>query len=67
MFVITSYSIHYTKLYDLLGSLWLIIGICMTELHLREERPPMGSSRSPATTRRLTAALVIACASYNFV
>jgi len=48
----------------LLGSLWLIIGICMTELHLREERPPMGSSRSPAATRRLTAALVIACAAF---
>jgi len=44
----------------LLGLLWLIIGICMTELHLCGERPPMGSSRSPAATKRLTAALVMA-------
>ena len=48
----------------LLGLLWLIIGICMTELHLREERPPTVSSRSPTATRRLTAGLVIACIAF---
>ena len=48
----------------LLGSLWLIIGICLTELHLREEGPPMGPSRSPAAMRRLTAGLVIACIAF---
>jgi len=48
----------------LLGLLWLIIGICMTELHLRGERPPLVSSRSPTATRRLTAALVMACIAF---
>lgn len=43
----------------LLGLLWLIIGICMTERHLCRENPLPPPSHSPAATWRLSAGLAI--------
>ncbi len=48
----------------LLGLLWLIVGICMAELHARKERPPAAPVLAPVPAGIVTAGVALACVAF---